>query len=216
MLSVILVITIIVLLSTLLSIVLMQQQQQQNSLTSVLLPSAPQPATTAVEKLKTECHYQADVGYVCPLVAKRTDGIDIKPYQLCPPEVRKVAVQSLFNEWKTEMHVSTPEECETQLIGGIASGEILYIMYKDNTFIASAYIERKKFFPFISNLFVHPNHRKHGYARDMLAHCLHHIKMIGFTEARLWCSKDLVPFYNHLGWKEENIDGATHVMKRAT
>lgn len=213
MLSGLLVITIVVLLSTLLSILLVQQQNS-----SITLTSKPATATaitkTTTEQLKTECHYQADVGYVCPLVAKRTDGIDIKPYQLCPPEVRRTAVQSLFDEWKTEMHVSTPEECETQLTGGIASGELLYIMYKRD-FIAAAYIERKKFFPFISNLFVHPDHRRHGYARDILEHCLHHIKMIGFTEARLWCSKDLVSFYNHLGWKEENVDGETHVMVRS-
>lgn len=195
----ILIITVLVLLSIFLGLIVFQKSDSKPA-------TEPQPnIKTHITRLTTECHYQADVGYVCPIVAKRTDNIEIKPYQLCSETIQRKTIASLHSQWKNEMRVA-------DISGGIASGEVLYVMFKHDVFIGCGYIERKRFYPFISNLFVNPEYRKRGYAKDILNHCIEHIKTLGFTEARLWCSKDLVSFYNHLGWGTENIDNGTHVM----
>jgi hypothetical protein len=53
---------------------------------------------------------------------------------------------------------------------------------------------------------------KEGYSKILLDFANQHIKSMGFDEARLWCEKELIPFYKKLEWNIEKMSDEKYVM----
>lgn len=160
--------------------------------------------------LNTQCQYQADVGYVCPLNMKQSTS-EITPYQKCPKSIQNDVLEHLCKEWGNEY---THEYIERNW----ATGDIMYVLMIDTEksgkeFVGSVAVDRKNFTPTISQLYVVPKYRKKGYSKRLIEFAVHYVKTMEFKEVKLWCKPELVDFYENQGWKvERELNKNTHVM----
>ena len=84
------------------------------------------------------------------------------------------------------------------------NSDILYVLYDENNFIGCVAIDRKNFFPFISQLLISKKYRKMGYGKYLLEIGEKYSQMLGFYESKLWCDENLLDYYKNSGWKKEN------------
>jgi len=148
------------------------------------------------------CKFKDDTGWVCP-IHYNEKGKKILPYQECSKDIQKRVCKHLFNEWSEESKLDDIDETHYYITRNWKSGDILYILIDDDKdqLLGFVAIDRKQFYPFISHLFVVPSHRKNGYGKLLMDFSIEYIKAIEFTDARLWCKRSLVPYYENYGWE---------------
>lgn len=157
--------------------------------------------------MSSQCQYQADVGYVCPLNMKHSR-YEITPYQKCPESVQNDVLSHLRQEWGKEY---TNDYIERNW----ATGDIMYVLMKEKEFVGCIAVDRKNFTPSISQLYVVPKYRKKGYSKRLMEFAIHYVKSMEFHEVKLWCKSDLVEFYEKQGWIfERKANNDTYVMKQ--
>jgi len=174
------------------------------------------------------CQFQADIGYVCPIDASIDDAY-ITAVQTAPNEIRNAAADAILSEWGTSLGIKNRTEANIFIDRSWPTGDPLYVLYipaardkesgkliRGNEFIGCAGIDRVNFYPFISNLYVIPYHRRKGWGRKIITHALQHIKHIGFPEGRLICNANLRSWYEMNGWRVERSVGKQFVMIKNT
>ena len=157
-----------------------------------------------INKINHRCNFQADVEYICPISVK-TDYFEILPYELVNNNIKKIVIDNLKIEW--------PEYTHDFIISNWQSQDIFYVMTTKNQedFIGTIAIDRKTFFPYISQLFVN-KYRNKGFAKKLINFANHYVKMLGFTESKLWCKKHLLNYYKKMNWTIEHDRGDTYIM----
>ena len=84
---------------------------------------------------------------------------------------------------------------------------------EDNTMLyGTIAIDKKNFYPFISNLYIVLEQRSKGLGNFLLKFANKYIKSLQFTQSRLWCENKLVPFYTNLGWEIESKKDELNIM----
>lgn len=161
----------------------------------------------------SNCHFHADSGYLCPIEVVTPDGYRVRPWDRVPVGLRNQTITALEAEWRDGYSVQ-------RISSTWLSSDTFYVMSREHglsseaEFIGCVGLDRKQFYPFVSNLLVAPVHRHRGHAPVLLAVCEQHAADMGFTEIRLWCEPGLVDFYTKLGWKaEKEVDGRTVFVK---
>jgi GNAT superfamily N-acetyltransferase len=146
------------------------------------------------------CNFHADAGLVCP-VKVNAPTFNIIRYQDAIVDVQADVVRHLQKEWGYNR-----EFIETQW--SAVTGDVLYVMVGNNTghtdnadrFIGCVAVDRKNFYPYISQLYVIEAERKRGHARKLLKAAEEYTRRMGFNTARIWCNTQLVPWYQKQGW----------------
>lgn len=137
--------------------------------------------------------FQGDCGLVGPITKP-----GFKAYQLCNLETKTLLLDHLGKEWKE----LTDTFIRAKWSGG---SNIFYILCDDGgSLIGCVSVDRNNFYPIISNLFVVPGKRGNGYGRLLLDYAKTFTVSLGFTQFRLWCKPQLLPWYEGMGWKQEN------------
>lgn len=146
--------------------------------------------------------FKADCGYVCPLYF---DNISI--YQQLPNDMKVKFINNVSKEWPHLTH----EMIQKTWSGG---SDIMYVYHIDNDIIGCVAIDRLAFNPYISHLYVVDEFRKKGYGSILLQTAEFCIKEMGFSESRLSCHVDLLPYYETKNYKiEKHEDGMYFLIK---
>ena len=169
----------------------------------------------------TKCQYQADVGLVCPMIKQQKDVI-IKPYAETSPNIQAVVREHLKREFQSTLLQDPAAFTDEYIRRNWASSDAFYVMtdLASIDFIGCIAVDRKNFYPYISNLYVSPEYRNQGRATQLLDFAEEYIKYhMGFNTSRLWCDEKLVVFYNKRGYKiethQESQDGKSiYVMAK--
>lgn len=153
------------------------------------------------------CHFYADSGYLCPIHVD-TDRYSVRPWDEVTSALQRLTVAALTSEWGPGYSVQ-------QITNTWHSSDTFYVMASHaGGFMGCVALDRRQLYPFVTNLFVAPEHRNQGNAGVLLDVCERHASAMKFTEIRLWCDAHLVPFYVHLGWvPEQELDGKTVCVK---
>ena len=150
-----------------------------------------------------KCTYQWDSGYVCPS-SKETDTYKILPYSKHDDATKKDAIDHLsafWTEWTYDHNF---------IEANWGKDDMFYIMVskdavsKDGRFLGTVAIDRKNFYPFISQMYVVPSERRKGLATELLRFGEDVTMSMGFDTAKLWCEKHLVPWYEKRGYQAED------------
>lgn len=159
-----------------------------------------------------QCKYQADTGLVCPMkFFKKFDGHDllIDTYLNSPDKIKLQCCQYLLDEWGDENNVGTIVQQDDFIKHHWSNSDALYILTKkyhhsDSKFIGCVAIDRTKFYPYLSHLYIIPEYRKKGMGKFLLEFVEKYTSKSGFSEIRLWCNPSLFLYYNKLGYIEES------------
>ena len=167
-----------------------------------------EPTTHILKPIENRISYQADIDFFCPHMLE-TNLYYIIPYDLTENHIRKELIKMLNSEWENYS--------DEFILSNWQNQDIFYVLVSNiedsqGEFIGSIAIDRKMFYPFISQLYVNKKYRSLGYSKILLDFANQHIKSMGFDEARLWCEKELIPFYEKLGWSIEKISDEKYVM----
>ena len=165
-----------------------------------------------VDESSRQCTFLADIGYICPLKFMMGD-LSINAFLDCSAAVQEVVAKALSQEWGAVLQVEDTQSA-LELINRHWSGsDILYVMMAARrNVLGFVAVDRKSFYPCISHLYTMPQHRKKGYSSMLLAIAETYIAHIHFTEARLWCKPDLVPFYKKNGYAEEKVIEDSNIL----
>lgn len=132
----------------------------------------------------------------------------IKPYQKVEAGMKENLLEGLKQEWS----VLTDPLIQREWPG---STDVFYVLIDviAQEAIGCVAVDRKKFQPFISNLFVISRERGKGWSDVLLQHAEHCIReVLKFREARLWCVPEMVNFYEKKGWTVEKKEDTKCVM----
>ena len=144
------------------------------------------------------CDYLADNDFACPLQVREAT-YEIRPYQDVSSAAQEAAVKMLTTEWGAYID-------DAFIRAQWPSTDVLYVMTSPEATAATVHVfacmavDRKNFYPFMSHLIVAPDRRKKGWATIMMQLARKHAGMQGFDQVKLWCAKDMVPFYQKAGW----------------
>lgn len=153
-------------------------------------------------EVQEEGNFLADIGVVYPLVVKGYD-YSIDGFNKQPLEIQQEIAYLLHDEWGTDKLTYTNEYIQKNW----ASTDVLYILVSNGKVIGCVAIDRHKFYPFISHLYIKKEYRGLGYASNLLELCEEYAKkQLKFTEIKLWCEERLVKFYQKQGWSIESVD----------
>ncbi len=188
---------------------------------SVTVAASPR-ALPQKETPQTElCQFQADAGYVFAPASKSDDGITVVPFPQCSDALQRTTSEHIFREWGKDLQVSSVDECLAIIRRQWSTaGDSMYVMSQSAReghaaeFIGCVAVDRKQFYPYISHLYVHPDHRKRGFGQQLVEHGVKHAAACKFSEVKLWCERKLLPFYEGLGWRTEAISDNKYIMVR--
>jgi GNAT superfamily N-acetyltransferase len=153
------------------------------------------------------CTYQWDSGYVCPSSAE-TKTYKILPYSQHDDATKQAAVDHLsafWTEWTYDQNF---------IEANWGEDDMFYIMVsKDARFLGTVAVDRKNFFPVISQMYVVPSERRRGLATELLRFGEKVVKSMGFDSYKVWCEKHLVPWYEKRGYRaEDTVDQRGKVL----
>lgn len=131
----------------------------------------------------------ADLGTFTPISVK-TDDYIIIPFQKSTQQ--DDAFQLLNSEFP---QIESIEMIQKEWYGGT---DILYVMEIDNEIVGTIAIDRKKFYPFVSNLVIKKSHRNQGLAQILLHFAEHFSLRLKFQDITLWCKPELRKFYEKM------------------
>jgi GNAT superfamily N-acetyltransferase len=146
------------------------------------------------------CKFKDDTGYVCPIHYKKKNN-KIIPYQESTKEIQDKVCKFMIKEWAEEAKINNVDDAHYYIIDNWSSGDILYVLIDDIELLGFIAVDRKQFYPFISHLYVTPDNRKKGFGKLLIDFAIEYIKILDFSEGKLWCKEELVPFYEKYGWK---------------
>lgn len=153
-----------------------------------------------------QCQYQADAGLVCPII-EQSSLYQITTFQECSASIQQQVTRHLQSEWGNKYNNSF-------ITRHWSTGDILYVMLNRGELIGCMAIDRKNFFPFISQLYVVPKYRNKGYASLLLQHGEKYAASMKFSVVRLWCNKELVRFYQKRGYRVLQIQDVLYIMEK--
>ena len=169
--------------------------------------------------------FSADGGLIGPLTSNLGNGLVIKAYQQVPAQIREQVVTAINVEW-SEL---TDAFIRANWPGG---SDIFYVLVSmpvsasasasasvECLFVGCMAVDRRNFYPYISNLYTVASERKKGHGRTLLDHGMAFTKSMKFPDARLWCKPALLPWYQSMGWTVDGVqrgnDGEfIHLMVR--
>jgi len=155
-------------------------------------------------KLQKQCCHQADAGVVCPLVMV-SPTLTIAPYFDIDSGAKIDIIIELEKEW--------PEYTDQFIEKNFSCGDMLYVATNTRgEVVGCVAVDRKRFQPFISSLLVVGTNRGKGYGGTLLAFAETYIKQFGFNVSHLWCSQDMIPYYQKRGYEVEAEEKSAFVM----
>jgi GNAT superfamily N-acetyltransferase len=179
----------------------------QHHVEEIIVPIASQPAEPIergeIRKCLALSRFLADSGNVCPLEVHAA-AYTILPFSQTSASVRQQTVDALQKEWADDAQPFT----EAFIRKTWPDIDVLYVAATpDEQFLACMAVDRRNFYPFISNLLVAPAYRSRGYAGRMLDLGEQYAReSLGFDCAKLWCNDGLKGYYTKRGW---TVDGQT-------
>lgn len=157
-------------------------------------------------KLTDNCSYHADVGIISPL--KFDNGLYcIEPFNVIDAKLQSKISVLIREEW--------PEYTEDFIIKNFTDRDILYVCYANDEVIGCVAVDRKRFFPFISTLYVAKSMRKKGYAESLINFAEAFIKEYRFDVSHLWCKSDslnLINYYKKFGYVIKDTSNDVTIM----
>lgn len=146
------------------------------------------------------CKFKDDTGYVCPIHYKEKKN-KIIPYQESTKEIQNKVCEYMIKEWAKEAKINNIDDAHHYIIHNWSAGDILYVLINESELLGFIAVDRKQFYPFISHLYVTLGNRKKRFGKLLIDFAIEYIKVLKFSEGKLWCKKELVPFYKNYGWK---------------
>jgi len=155
---------------------------------------------------KSMTTFIADLGTFTPISVISEDYMII-PFQ------KSIQQENAFQLLNSEFpQIESIELIQKEWYGGT---DILYVMEIDNEIVGTIAIDRKKFYPFVSNLVVNKSYRNQGLAKILLHFAEHFSLRLKFQEITLWCKPELQKFYEKMEFhfeKKETTDQKETVL----
>jgi GNAT superfamily N-acetyltransferase len=155
---------------------------------------------------------QADVGLILPFKAETSD-FSFRPFALIEDSLKTQTVEALQVEFGSKI---TKEFVENKW----TAGNVFYVLsfktngdiQKDESFIGCVGVDRMQFYPFISNLVVHRNHRGKKFGQLLLRLAERYAERFQFPNVKLWCAEKLVSYYLKQGYVKESYEDEQQVF----
>ena len=133
----------------------------------------------------------------------------------CSKVVQHLAIHEIFSQWREDFHrqnVNNESDCLTYFLKPEASEikSLFVIVLVQNhpqvqtCVVGTVGISSKEFNLFISNLLVLKQWRHVGLGTKLLKFAEKRCQTLCFSTAQLWCSENLVGFYEKSGWLKQN------------
>ena len=127
----------------------------------------------------------------------------------CSEVIQRLVIDKIFSEWREDFEkndINNEDDCLAYFLrperGQIKALHVAVFRDQSHKFrvIGSVGISTKDFNLHISNLLVFPDWRHRGFGKLLLRFAEDRCKSLGLSTANLWCSEDLVGFYENVGW----------------
>lgn len=151
-------------------------------------------------EVKEDCSFLADIGNVCPLIVQGKQ-YTIDNYKKQPFKIKQEVATLLQQEWGSNKLSYTQDYIESNW----EATNVMYVFIANGEMVGCVAIDRHKFYPFVSHLYIKDTHRGHGYAKHLLKLCEEYGKRLKFSDIKLWCAEHLVRYYQKLGWTIESV-----------
>lgn len=162
-----------------------------------------------IDRASKHSSFVSDVGYVYPIVAQdEAADIIIRPFLDCRETVQKSAARLLAIAFAHEQGIGGDDtKAERYILQKFVSSDIMFVMTDLKTksqVLGLVTVDRRNFEPVIGHLAVAPPARGKGLSKLLLHVAEEFIAgSLGFGDAQLWCSRELVGFYERRGYAAE-------------
>jgi GNAT superfamily N-acetyltransferase len=100
-----------------------------------------------------------------------------------------------------------------------SNGDSFYLFIgPDESVLGGIGIDLSNNEPYLSNMFIIPSMRKHGYSKILMKYAEIHAKRFEFNYIKLWCEPSLETYYKKFGYQleseKQNSKGATVLILR--
>jgi len=151
--------------------------------------------------------YSADVGLFFPISFACAKFV-IVPFFQMDKMLSRLVVGYLAEQW--------PEYSLEFIEKHWCYGDMLFVcIAPGNKIVGTVAVDRKRFFPFISTVYVVPGYRMKGWARLLVDFGEVYVKHTGFKESRLWCDEKLVGMYTKMGYSFEKVEDGHHILVKS-
>lgn len=160
--------------------------------------------------MKEGCSFLADIGHVCPLIVQGKQ-YTIDNYKKQPFGIKQEVATLLQQEWGSDKLSYTQDYIESNW----EATNVMYVFVANGELVGCVAIDRHKFYPFVSHLYIKDTYRRHGYAKHLLKLCEEYGRRLKFSDIKLWCEEHLVSYYQKLRWTIESVgDNNVYVMSK--
>ena len=154
------------------------------------------------------------------------DGNRILLYQMASQDQQMEGSNLIFTEFRQDfssIQIHNPKEVHEKFYHYFQNGNSLYLLVNtNNNVIGTIALDYDKMEPYISNLVICSNNRGKGYSKLLLQFIENSENAFGYI--KLWCNPELKPFYEKMGYREEDssiVNGRSckilkKVLKRST
>ena len=157
---------------------------------------------------KTNCTFYADAGYVST-ISYEQGAIHIRPYQEAPSKLQERAAEGLLRQWGASLGISSVLDMMLYISRNWSTTDVLYVMSDADRFVGCVAVDRKQFYPFLSNLYVDEEFRGKNNGERLLHFAERYVSdELHFQQARLWCADDLVDYYAKRGYVVEALEAS--------
>lgn len=136
----------------------------------------------------------------------------------CSEFVQRLAIHEIFSQWREDFQLKnidnetecltyflTAEEGETKSLFVVVLVQSLPHVHSH--VVGTVGISSKGFNLYISNLLILEQWRRVGLGTKLLKFAEEQCRTLCFSTAQLWCSEELVGFYERFGWlKQDKIE----------
>ena len=156
----------------------------------------------------TLAKFTGDNGLVFPLVYNDlVNGVSITPFQKVPLQTQERIVDSVLEEWGQVANLDNLQSTLKYILDNWTHAyDMFYVYTVNDTPIGFVGVDQKNWLPYMSHLYVFPEHRGKGHATFLIEFCKQYTKYARHNEYRLYCDRSMIPFYKKHGFEVTRID----------
>lgn len=159
------------------------------------------------------CKWTASGGMVCSIPVTNIRKCRLVVFQqITPHQQAQTAYWLLYifgNDFKTQ-GIQTIPEMISFIKEQWQNGDSFYVFIAPNENVLGGIgIDLSHNEPFLSNMFIIPSMRKHGYSKILMKYAEIHSRRFGFNYIKLWCEPKLFHYYKKFGYDivSKNVNG---------
>ena len=151
------------------------------------------------------CRWTATGGMVCSIPYTKVGTCKLVLFQKTTPHQQAQTAYwllEIFREDFNSQGITTIPEMTTFIKEHWQNGDSFYVFIAPNeNVLGGVGIDLSHNEPFLSNMFIIPSMRKHGYSKILMRYAEIHSRRFDFNYIKLWCEPKLLNYYKKFGYQ---------------